>query len=616
MTLSFWLRDYLYIPLGGNRGPRMADLGQHPHHHADRRPVARGGVDVRDLGRSTTGSARSSADSAAAPGWRAGLPAEPVRAGVALSPGSLTFQLVCVGWLLFRADTLGASGRCSAVCRRLGVPSPLVTPLAVLAIAAGIASQYLPDDRLDRVQGSSPTAAPWCRGAYLAWCFWPSPPWDPRAWPPSSTTASEHGPPHAAPTQPPDARARPRRSDPLRRSPGAIETARSCRRRPGSPFAACWERCHSAGSLDPDAVHRPGLLRGLALLDAPSLQRSATESPARAPGGRSRWTWSARSPHSAAASGSPTWWAGPTTRWAGRRGGPHPGRGRRRQPRPAAPARPHGHRPTDRGRHPHHDHHGAHLSTTTRPRPTRCGCWCRGLDRARPRAAPGEPTWRPPGWPPPPSTAGRTPACPGPTTSTGPPSSGWTWPTTIRNLVVVMIGANDPQSLVGADGSTAYGSPGLERRLRAAGRRASSTRPNAAGAHVLWVGMPPMAEPDLNGEMQAINRWCRCQIVPGRHGPPTSPPPPCWATARGTSPPTFPKPSGVELNIRTPDGIHLSPGGGERLSQAVIASHALAAPRRPSGLIPTAPAARFRPAARGRGGGPRRVPERRRASMS
>ena len=65
----------------------------------------------------------------------------------------VTFQLVCVGWLLFRADTLGVVGEMLArLIDGWGVPSPLVTPLAVLAVASGIASQYLPDDLLDRVQ--------------------------------------------------------------------------------------------------------------------------------------------------------------------------------------------------------------------------------------------------------------------------------------------------------------------------------------------------------------------------------------------------------------------------------------------------------------------------------
>ena len=49
ISLSRWLRDYLYIPLGGNRRPRPDD-GQPVRHDAAGRTVARGELDVRRLG--------------------------------------------------------------------------------------------------------------------------------------------------------------------------------------------------------------------------------------------------------------------------------------------------------------------------------------------------------------------------------------------------------------------------------------------------------------------------------------------------------------------------------------------------------------------------------------
>ena len=50
MTLSRYLRDFLYIPLGGNRKGTRADVRE-PHDHDDaRRPVARRGVDLRAVG--------------------------------------------------------------------------------------------------------------------------------------------------------------------------------------------------------------------------------------------------------------------------------------------------------------------------------------------------------------------------------------------------------------------------------------------------------------------------------------------------------------------------------------------------------------------------------------
>ena len=51
MTLSRWLRDYLYIPLGGSRQRRAPNGREHHDHDADRRAVARRRVDVRRVGR-------------------------------------------------------------------------------------------------------------------------------------------------------------------------------------------------------------------------------------------------------------------------------------------------------------------------------------------------------------------------------------------------------------------------------------------------------------------------------------------------------------------------------------------------------------------------------------
>ena len=50
ISLSTWLRDYLYMPLGGSRGTAVADAAQPADHDAARRAVARRGVDVRALG--------------------------------------------------------------------------------------------------------------------------------------------------------------------------------------------------------------------------------------------------------------------------------------------------------------------------------------------------------------------------------------------------------------------------------------------------------------------------------------------------------------------------------------------------------------------------------------
>ena len=52
ITLSQFLRDYLYIPLGGNRRGPSAEIRESRHRHAPRRALAWRQLDVRRLGRS------------------------------------------------------------------------------------------------------------------------------------------------------------------------------------------------------------------------------------------------------------------------------------------------------------------------------------------------------------------------------------------------------------------------------------------------------------------------------------------------------------------------------------------------------------------------------------
>ena len=155
MTLSRWLRDYLYIPLGGNRGSECTDrrcnimitmvLGG-LWHGAAWTFVVWGALPRDRPGRSGT--------RAAGRVRRAGLPRSTRSDGVAVAWARfVTFQFVCLGWLFFRADTLGDASRpCWAVCSTAGEPSPLVTPLLCSPSSPASASQYLPDDWLDRVQ--------------------------------------------------------------------------------------------------------------------------------------------------------------------------------------------------------------------------------------------------------------------------------------------------------------------------------------------------------------------------------------------------------------------------------------------------------------------------------
>jgi alginate O-acetyltransferase complex protein AlgI len=142
MTLSRWLRDYLYIPLGGNRGGRLLTyrnllltmlLGG-LWHGAAWTFVAWGGIHGAGLAcerffddrRRAAGRMRR--DSTAAR-WLGRL---------------ITFNVVCFAWIFFRADSFADA---SALIERLftawGQPSPLVTTSVLLAIGAGIGTQYV-----------------------------------------------------------------------------------------------------------------------------------------------------------------------------------------------------------------------------------------------------------------------------------------------------------------------------------------------------------------------------------------------------------------------------------------------------------------------------------------
>jgi alginate O-acetyltransferase complex protein AlgI len=134
MTLSRWLRDYLYIPLGGNRGDRLKTyrnlmitmlLGG-LWHGAAWTFVLWGGIHGTAL--SVERFARERFPGFRLPTWAAWL---------------VTFNVVCVAWVFFRSpnlatafDILGGLG--------LSGPSPLVTLPLVLLVVLAIAIQAVP----------------------------------------------------------------------------------------------------------------------------------------------------------------------------------------------------------------------------------------------------------------------------------------------------------------------------------------------------------------------------------------------------------------------------------------------------------------------------------------
>jgi D-alanyl-lipoteichoic acid acyltransferase DltB (MBOAT superfamily) len=141
MTLSRWLRDYLYIPLGGNRkgtiftyrNLMLTMLIGGLWHGAAWTFVVWGGIHGGAL---------------CFERWWQSRPGYVPRASTFWSrtwARILTFQVVCLAWIFFRADSFGTAWEIiTGLFTRWGEPSPLVTGGVLLAIAVGIGSQYLP----------------------------------------------------------------------------------------------------------------------------------------------------------------------------------------------------------------------------------------------------------------------------------------------------------------------------------------------------------------------------------------------------------------------------------------------------------------------------------------
>jgi D-alanyl-lipoteichoic acid acyltransferase DltB (MBOAT superfamily) len=168
ITLSRWLRDYLYIPLGGNRGSEWFAarnimitmvLGG-LWHGADWTFVVWGAL--HGVGQSV-GHLRRQAR------VRRGLPAMAEGPGRVWSQRFWTFQYVCLGWIFFRAtgfsDATAVIGR---IFTGWGQASPLVTPVIVIMIVGMLAAQYVPVVRVDRVQALFSRQPTWLQIGVLA----------------------------------------------------------------------------------------------------------------------------------------------------------------------------------------------------------------------------------------------------------------------------------------------------------------------------------------------------------------------------------------------------------------------------------------------------------------
>jgi D-alanyl-lipoteichoic acid acyltransferase DltB (MBOAT superfamily) len=148
MTLSRWLRDYLYIPLGGSQHGRWRTY--------------RNLMITMLLGGLWHGAAWTFVAWAALHGfglvaerwWGERHPARDVRPAIGAGVWMrriVTFNFVCLGWVFFRARSIGDA---VDVLSRLGHGPGVVplNPLVVLVVAAMLAAQFVPLAALRRAQ--------------------------------------------------------------------------------------------------------------------------------------------------------------------------------------------------------------------------------------------------------------------------------------------------------------------------------------------------------------------------------------------------------------------------------------------------------------------------------
>ena len=144
MTLSSWLRDYLYIPLGGNRGSALKTyrniiitmvLGG-LWHGASWTFVMWGAI--HGVGQVVGHMRRTSRR------WRH-VPVERDQPFAVAMQRFVTFQLVCFAWLFFRANSIGvAFTMVGRLFSAWSGASPLVRLPVIAAIVGSLALQYVP----------------------------------------------------------------------------------------------------------------------------------------------------------------------------------------------------------------------------------------------------------------------------------------------------------------------------------------------------------------------------------------------------------------------------------------------------------------------------------------
>ena len=165
ISLSSWLRDYLYIPLGGNRkGPGrtyvnliVTMLLGGLWHGANWTFVVWGAIHGMGLAITRWFERRRGTSASATSG---GL----VRRAAGVF---MTFHVVCVAWVFFRASDFHTARLMFQRMQTLSTYHPNIHTLPMAMLAVGIATHFLPDAWTQAVRNSFPRMPAYAQGMVL-----------------------------------------------------------------------------------------------------------------------------------------------------------------------------------------------------------------------------------------------------------------------------------------------------------------------------------------------------------------------------------------------------------------------------------------------------------------
>jgi D-alanyl-lipoteichoic acid acyltransferase DltB (MBOAT superfamily) len=196
ISLSTWLRDYLYIPLGGNRDGTYKTyrnlmltmvLGGLWHGaswnfviwgtlHGGALALNRAWQRARSAARRADPAAPGALYRAAAKAADEGGADEPRGASV-LSPGRVlavlaTFHFVCFAWIFFRAPTFAHAMLLISRIGKLNLDAPNLTWRVLAVLALGFVTHFIPRKAYARMKNAFMASPAVVQGVTLAVCAW------------------------------------------------------------------------------------------------------------------------------------------------------------------------------------------------------------------------------------------------------------------------------------------------------------------------------------------------------------------------------------------------------------------------------------------------------------